>query len=110
MKKLLFLFILIGLFSCQKDTDNYIISIYGTTKCSNTTNLIKECEKLSLNFEFLDIDIPKYNSEFSELIIKHLWGPKHTVITIPIVKIQYNEKDYILEKPNIEEIKKLINK
>lgn len=114
MKNILLLLFLIFV-SCQKE-DIYSIEIYGTDTCFYTQSLVKECAKLNLNYTYFSDSDAENSKKETELVLKYSlgkvgnFGPLSISYISPIVKVIYNDKITCLERPNIEDVKKLINK
>lgn len=135
MRKFIFL-ILLTFLSCQKETvvddvedvvenveNTYSIEIYGNDNCYYTTKLRNECTKLNINSQYFSLsnydnvkkEIALTDKYFSSRIIttSYIYNGQTIIqrssdINLPIVLITYNTETYCLERPNIEDVKKLI--
>ena len=124
MKKL-FLLLLLIFTSCQKENveNTYSIEIYGNDSCYYTTKLRNECTKLNINFQYFSLS--NYDNAKKEMALTDKYFSSRITTTsytyngqtiiqrssslnLPIVLVIYNTEISCLERPSIEDVKKLI--
>jgi hypothetical protein len=109
---LAFCLVLLLVCSCKKaeETKTYSISIYGTDNCGITTAFRNACISSGLEFQYFNVDISTENkNKMWEVVHQFSLGSGGKVL-YPVVYVQKNTETFGFERPNIDDIKKLLEK
>lgn len=106
--------IIAALCSCEKQediTEPVVASviIYGRNACGLTTSLKKACDKDTIAYTYCDIDSDGNCMNNLWVVVGKFNLGKGGVVGLPVVSITKGEKEYGLERPSVNDIKKLIN-